>query len=255
MTRRTLLATLTTMLAGALAVPGSLPPHTHAAAKPPQANKQKQKQAKQQQKPEPNKKRRRRPAFAKVTDDPQLPRVLLIGDSISIGYTLPVRELLKGKANLHRIPTNGGPTTRGLENIDTWLDNGKWNVIHFNWGLHDLKYIDGKRQVPPEEYQRNLHRLVRRLKKTGAKLIWCSTTPVPKRVKPHRTNEDVLRYNAIAAKIMKQENVPTNDLYIYANKRLKDIQRPRNVHFTPAGSKVLAKQVAQSILQRLNEKE
>ena len=52
--------------------------------------------------------------FAPVTDDPKLPRVLLIGDSISIGYTLPTRDFLKGKVNLHRIPTNGGPTTRGL---------------------------------------------------------------------------------------------------------------------------------------------
>ena len=52
--------------------------------------------------------------FTTVTDDPDLPRVLLIGDSISIGYTLPAREALKGKANLHRIPTNGGPTTKGL---------------------------------------------------------------------------------------------------------------------------------------------
>ena len=50
------------------------------------------------------------PAFAPVTDDPKLPRVLLIGDSISIGYTIPVRKLLEGKANVHRIWENGGPT-------------------------------------------------------------------------------------------------------------------------------------------------
>jgi hypothetical protein len=66
-----------------------------------------------------------------------LPRVLLIGDSISMGYTLDVRELLKGKANVHRIPTNGGPTTNGLKNIKAWLGDSKWDVIHFNWGLHD----------------------------------------------------------------------------------------------------------------------
>src|SRR5215212_9456507 len=54
------------------------------------------------------------PAYAKITDDPKLPRVLLIGDSISIGYTLPVRKQLKGTANVHRIPENGGPTTNGV---------------------------------------------------------------------------------------------------------------------------------------------
>ena len=52
------------------------------------------------------------PAYAAVKDDPTLPRVLLIGDSISIGYTVPTREKLKGKANVHRPGTNCGPTTR-----------------------------------------------------------------------------------------------------------------------------------------------
>ena len=75
---------------------------------------------------------------------PGLPRVLLIGDSISIGYTLPTRELLDGKANVHRIPTNGGPTTRGLEQLDRWLGDSRWDVIHFNFGLHDLKRADAK---------------------------------------------------------------------------------------------------------------
>jgi acyl-CoA thioesterase-1 len=51
-----------------------------------------------------------------------LPRVLLIGDSISIGYTIPTRKLLKGKANVHRIPVNGGPTTRGLEQVENWVE-------------------------------------------------------------------------------------------------------------------------------------
>ena len=56
-----------------------------------------------------------------IKDVAGLPRVLIIGDSISIGYTLPTRALLKGKVNLHRIPTNGGPTTKGLAEIDKWL--------------------------------------------------------------------------------------------------------------------------------------
>src|SRR5690606_23630682 len=123
-----------------------------------------------------NSARRPNPALAPITDDPALPRVLLIGDSISIGYTLPLRKLLEGKANVHRIPTNGGPTTRGLEQIDSWLGNGQWDVIHFNWGLHDLKYASengqltspekGRQQVPIDEYERNLTRLVERLKQT-----------------------------------------------------------------------------------------
>ena len=60
-------------------------------------------------------------AFAEVKDDPALPRVLLIGDSIWKRYALPTRSLLQGKANVHRIPVNGGPTIIGLENLDRWL--------------------------------------------------------------------------------------------------------------------------------------
>src|SRR5688572_16631634 len=69
------------------------------------------------------------PAFEPITDDPKLPRVLLIGDSISIGYTVPVRNLLKGKANVHRIPGNGGPTTNGLALLQKWLGDKNWDVI------------------------------------------------------------------------------------------------------------------------------
>ncbi len=196
-------------------------------------------------------KRPANPAFAKVADDPALPRVLLIGDSISIGYTAAVRKELEGKANVHRIPTNGGPTTRGLEQIDSWLGDSKWDVIHFNWGLHDLKFIDGKRQVSLEDYERNLTKLVARLKKTGATLIWCSTTPVPEGTNPPRTDKDVLAYNAVAKKIMEANQIATDDLYAFAAPRLKEIQRPANVHFTPQGSAVLAKQVAKSIAAHL----
>ena len=198
-------------------------------------------------------KRRPNPAFAKVVDDPKLPRVLLIGDSISIGYTRDVQRELKGKANVHRIPTNGGPTTRGLADIDKWLGNGRWDVIHFNWGLHDLKYIKGRKQVPLKEYDRNLRSLVKRMQKTGAHLIWCSTTPVPGGVSPPRKNAEVLEYNAVAAKIMRENAIPTDDLYSFAQPRLEKIQRPHNVHFTPAGSKVLARQVAKSILAALKK--
>ena len=57
-------------------------------------------------------------SLAVITDEPGLPRVLLIGDSISMGYTLPVRELMKGKANLHRIPANAGSTKDGVAKIE-----------------------------------------------------------------------------------------------------------------------------------------
>src|SRR5207253_6259596 len=140
------------------------------------------------------------PAFEPIKDDPKLPRVLLIGDSISIGYTLPTRTQLEGVANVHRIPENGGPTSHGLKQIDAWLGDGKWDVIHFNWGLHDIKHMpDGKRQVEPEDYEKNLRTLVAKLKATGAELIWATTTPIPEgELNPVRTFGKVPEYNEIA---------------------------------------------------------
>lgn len=196
--------------------------------------------------------RKPNPALAPIQDEPGLPRVLLVGDSISIGYTLPVRELLKGKANVHRIPTNGGDTTRGVDNLDQWLGKGRWDVIHFNWGLHDLKIIDGKFQDPLDKYEANLSKIVARLKQTGAKLIWCSTTPVPASpTGPGRKNSDVEAYNVAAKKIMEQNGIAIDDLYSFAEPQISNIQIPNNVHFTPEGSKVLAEQVAASISQAL----
>src|SRR4051812_39698630 len=121
-------------------------------------------------------------SLAPVVEVPGLPRVLIIGDSISMGYTLPVRELLQGVANVQRIPQNGGDTGAGLANLDRWLQTGspsgqpaKWDVIHFNWGLHDLKHWkDGKMDMAGpqvatvEVYEQHLRELVARLQKTGA---------------------------------------------------------------------------------------
>ena len=203
------------------------------------------------------------PAYTAVEDAPGLPRVLLIGDSISIGYTLAVREELKGKANVHRPATNCGPTTTGVSQIDKWLGDGKWDVIHFNFGLHDLKFVDdqgknsppdkGHPQVSADDYQKNLETLVARMKKTGAKLIFATTTPVPPGADA-RIKGDEEKYNEIAAGVMKKHGVAIDDLYAFALPNLAEIQLPANVHFKPEGSKTLGKQVASEILKALESK-
>ncbi len=196
--------------------------------------------------------KKQNPAYAQIEDDPNLPRVLLIGDSISIGYTVPTRKCLEGKANLHRPAANCGSTQTGLDSLDKWLGEGKWDVIHFNWGLHDLKYLEGQQVTPLAQYETNLRKLVQRLKQTGAKLIWCSTTPVPEgKLNPPRSDQDVQAYNAVAAKIMQEEGIAIDDLYAFALPKLTEIQRPVNVHFTPEGSQQLAEQVAKNIAAAL----
>jgi acyl-CoA thioesterase-1 len=192
-----------------------------------------------------------------VVDLAGLPRVLLIGDSISVGYTIGVQEGLAGIANVHRIPENGGPTSRGVAKIDAWLGDGDWDVIHFNWGLHDIKYMDdGKRQVSEEDYAVNLRLLVARMKKTDATLVWCSTTPVPAgKLNASRKTEDAITYNSVARSIMLEEGIMIDDLYAFALPRLGELQRDQNVHFTDAGSAALAEQVAKSIETVLEARE
>ena len=208
--------------------------------------------------------RKPNPAMAKITDVPGLPRVLLIGDSISIGYTVPSREALQGKVNLHRIPTNGGPTTKGVSEIDKWLGDGNWDLIHFNWGLHDLKYMGpngenlypkekgGKQQVPPAEYEKNLETLVKRLKQTKARLIWRNTTPVPPGSKGRYVG-DSAAYNKIAARVMKKHGIPTHDLFTMSKGRMTELMLPANVHYKKEGSQALGNDVARVILEALKQ--
>lgn len=191
--------------------------------------------------------------------DPGLPNVLIIGDSISIGYTAPTMNALSGKANVQRINTNSGTTLNGLRYLDTWLGTTRWDVIHFNFGLHDLCYrhpeskeqgkrdkINGAQEVPIDAYAQNLEQIVERLKATGAKLVWASTTVVPEG-EAGRYAGDEIRYNAVAAGIMKKHSVAINDLHTLSASFKGQYSGPGDVHFNKQGSARLAEQVAASI--------
>ena len=206
-------------------------------------------------------------------------RVLLLGDSISIGYTSHVQKMLADEAVVIRPtrkknpktgkagPENCAGTNNGVKHIDRWLklDGGNWDVIHINFGLHDLKRVDadtGKNSNDPndpyqadlETYEKQLREIIGKAKATGAKIIFATTTPVPDTgVKPHRDPEDVARYNAVAKKIVAEFGGEIDDLYAFALPRLEEIQRPVNVHFTPEGSQLLAKQVVEHLREALKK--
>ncbi len=180
-------------------------------------------------------------AWDYVKDDPKLPRVLLIGDSVSRGYTLPTRRGLAGKANVHRAPENCGPTANGLKKLDIWLGEGRWDVIHFNFGIHD-------RRTPAADYEKRLEAIVARLKRTGAKLIWASTTPVPPDTKDGPSAAAaIVERNAIAARVMQKRGVAVDDLFAWITPHLAKVQNPKDVHFSGPGYELLGKQVAASI--------
>ena len=200
------------------------------------------------------------PGRATAQESPKLPRVLIIGDSISLGYTEGVRKNLAGIAEVSRPKTNCQHTAFGLQNIDTWLGTGKWDVIHFNWGIWDTHMLDDKgglirneSQFPgamrirhtPEQYRKNLTRLVDRMAATGATLVWASTTPVMSRT--GKRFEDVKTLNTVAADLMKERKIATDDLYEFTLPHVKEWHTGDKVHFNAKGNENLAKQVSQSI--------
>ncbi|MEC8653725.1 MAG: sulfatase-like hydrolase/transferase, partial [Planctomycetota bacterium] len=191
-------------------------------------------------------------------------RVLILGDSISMGYTPVVKRLMRNDTLVTRPNENCAGTTKGVANIDRWLkrDGGPYDLIWFNFGLHDMKRVKPSgansndpadaRQAEPEVYERQLREIVIKLKATGSALVFATTTPVPAGgVKPHRDVDDPGRYNQIARAVMREHGVEVVDLYRFALARQAEIQPRVDVHFTKAGSAALGREVADQITARL----
>lgn len=185
------------------------------------------------------------------------PNILIIGDSISIGYTPFVTEALTEQAIVIHNEGNAQHTGTGLKKIEEWLGDTDWDIVQFNWGLWDLAYrhddantqgkrdkINGKVTFSVEQYAENLEALVKILKqKTDAKLIFVTTSYVPDG-EVGRYVEDALKYNAAALKIMKKHNILVNDIYLKSKEiHAKHGTAPDNVHYTKEGSKELAKHI------------
>jgi lysophospholipase L1-like esterase len=178
-----------------------------------------------------------------VADDPQLPRILLIGDSVSRAYTLGVRKILASRANVHRAPENCGPTANGLKKIETWLASAgpeKWDIIYFNFGIHD-------RGTPVADYTARLAQIITRLKQTGATVIWASTTPIPDDPSKNQTAASIIERNTAAAALAQQHALHVDDLFTFITPHLAATQRPNDVHFTDRGYELLAAQVAATL--------
>ena len=193
------------------------------------------------------------------------PKILIIGDSISLGYTPYVKRQLSGLYRVYRISENAMHTRKGLENINRWLAEEDWALIHFNWGLWDMCYrttvgsnkyvkdkLNGKQDIPVEEYKKNLETLVSILKSTKSKLVFVTSTYVPKD-EPGIFSEDVLRYNEAAKEIMNMHSIPVNDIYSES----KEIHQRNgggsdNAHFTQKGYKALADLIADFIKEQMS---
>jgi len=208
-----------------------------------------------------------REAYAFVPDRPDKPNVLLVGDSISEGYTRVVRRLLAEKADVYRIPQNGGNVVRGVESLvdsKNWLlGKDDWAVIHFNFGLHDLvrlkpdeagkvQYdVTGTPRHTLEQYEEGLDKIVTALKATGAKVICGLTTPVPENSRG-RVNGEEIPYNEVAKRVVARHGIAVNDLHApIAPIHEKVWARAGDVHYNDEGSELLGKLVAEKIEEAL----
>ncbi|MDB4199200.1 SGNH/GDSL hydrolase family protein [Polaribacter sp.] len=198
-----------------------------------------------------------------------LPKVFIYGDSISIGYTEYVRASLKDKACVYRLHTNGQSSNHFITRMEAlrkkmfepYLKGGwdfEWDAIHFNVGLHDLKYLANKKldkkngtQVSTLKiYEENLHKIINYLKTNypKAKLIFATTTPVPEGA-AGRFAGDAIKFNKVALKVMQQyPTIIVNDLFRFSVPVIKEYGKKHgDVHYKAEGSRLQGTQVAQKI--------
>jgi lysophospholipase L1-like esterase len=186
-------------------------------------------------------------------------RVLLIGDSIRMGYVPGVRERLLGRAEIAEIPENGGDSANLLDKLSGWLDDLADDppaVAYVNCGLHDIKraYASDARQVGLVEYRANVRSILALLtERMPDRTVWASTTPVVyerhhARKGFDRFDADVLDYNAAAASVAMELGVPVHDLYrAVADDDVMECVGEDGVHMTARGNALLAEHVAKRL--------
>jgi len=190
-----------------------------------------------------------------ITDPSLLPRVLLMGDSILNGYLPGVKKALEGKAFVDAWVT---PTSQGDKSlprqIEEVLAQGPYAIIHFNLGLHGWQ----KGRIPEGQYEPLTHVMVQAFKQRAPKavLIWASTTPVTKQDHPGELDPEInpiiVEHNAMAARVMKEEGLPTDDLNALMMQHL-DLARGDRFHWKPEGTVFLVKQVSETLLKALKK--
>ena len=182
-------------------------------------------------------------------DKDDLPRVLLIGDSITRGYFAEVEKHLVGKAYCARLTTSKCVSDPSfVDEVQLLLKHYRFAVIHINNGLHGWGYTE-------EQYGDGLAKTVDAIRKSSgsAKLIWASTTPV--RVGSdlqtfHERTDRVNVRNQLAASSMKERNIPTDDLFGLVEDH-PDWYSADGTHFNNAGKEAQGRQVAESVLKLL----
>jgi lysophospholipase L1-like esterase len=183
-------------------------------------------------------------------------QVILIGDSIRMGYQPVVQRALANRAAVWAPRENGGTSANVLAHLDEWVLSRNAYIVHLNCGLHDLKTEFGASRtvVPLAEYRKNLEAIFRQIQeRTMSTLIWASTTPVNERWhhqnKPFdRFESDIEAYNRAATEIATRFDIQIDDLYgLVMDAGRDDYLVQDGVHFSPAGYELLGDRVADVI--------
>jgi lysophospholipase L1-like esterase len=188
------------------------------------------------------------------------PHVILIGDSIRMGYQAIVARELGAQATLWAPDENGGNSRNVLEHLEAWVLARQPDIVHLNCGLHDIKrdFETGALAIPLLSYTSNLRDIFTRLQaETDAIVIWATTTPVNEAW--HHANKpfdrfmrDVVAYNAAALTLAQSFSLPVDNLYAAMTAAGPDTHLVSDgVHFNDAGYALLGKAVADSIKRQL----
>jgi len=182
--------------------------------------------------------------------------VLLLGDSIRMGYQAEVAKCLGADYKVSAPQENSRFSMNTLCLITAeWLPTvPKPDIIHWNNGLWDAfrRYPEDGCFTPIDEYLRNMERILRELRRTGAKIIFATTTPTmmkePDKVGSIWRNEDIIYYNKRVIEHIGDKLDAVNDLYKLMLPKMSVYLRDF-VHYNEIGNAALGQAVADAIVK------
>ncbi len=180
-------------------------------------------------------------------------KILLLGDSIRIGYAPFVKEKLIDIAECYYPDENCRDSYFFFVNLQRWLslipDKNKIDIIHFNTGHWDINHWNNDKEplVSISEYKKMMVRIVLAMKRScsNAKILFSLTTPMnpDESIERTRTTNEIIIYNCSAVEVMKELDVPVNDLFTTVNDAINPSMYKDACHFTEDGYKFIAENV------------
>lgn len=206
--------------------------------------------------------------FGQIAVSAELPKVVLVGDSIRLSYATIVAKQLSGQAEVISAKANGGDSRRVLQGLQEWAIRPQPDVVCFNCGIHDTKKFtaSGSFQVGPQDYEKNLRQIVKRIREsTQATVIFITTTPVldaaaaaARRGRDYQLlHSSVQQYNGIAIRVMRELDVPMIDLYDRFNSghpALDTLHGNDGLHLTAAGQQLAAEMISAGVRKELRKR-